>query len=239
MNPPHFDLQPGRTLGRHYFIVECLGTGWEGEVYKVEERRTGIIRAAKLFYRRSGVRRDALERYARKMYKLRSCPIVIQYHHRDLTRLKGEVVDFLVSDLADGEVLSSFLARHRGKRLSSFEALHLLYSLALGIEQIHFLGEYHGDIHSDNIMVRRRGLGFDVHLVDFFDLGRPSKEKIQQDVFDMIAILHEMIGGVDGYRKAEPIIRQVVRGRKRNLIGQKYKNAGQLRLGLENLKWEL
>ena len=47
--PPSFDLREGQTLGRNYYVVELLGIGWEGEVYKVEERRTGIVRAAKLF----------------------------------------------------------------------------------------------------------------------------------------------------------------------------------------------
>ena len=41
-----FDLQPGRMIGRHYEIVELLGSGWEGEVYKVRESTTRIERAA-------------------------------------------------------------------------------------------------------------------------------------------------------------------------------------------------
>ena len=68
MRESQFDLQPGRTLGPNYFIVEFLGGGWEGEVYKVEERRTKIIRAAKLFYFRKGVREAPLLRYATKLH---------------------------------------------------------------------------------------------------------------------------------------------------------------------------
>jgi tRNA A-37 threonylcarbamoyl transferase component Bud32 len=238
MTQPHFDLSPGRTLGPYYHIVEYLGGGWEGEVYKVEERRTGIIRAAKLFYNRKGVSREPLLRYARKLYKLRSCPIVVQYHHRGTTSLQGNPVDFLVSDYVDGEMLSSFLNRCRGKHLSSFEALHLLYALTVGIEQIHFLGEYHGDIHSDNIMVKRRGLGFEVYLIDFFDLGRPTREKIQYDVFDLITVFYEMIGGAKAYRTAGKEIKSIIMGRKHYLIRQRFKMAGHLRLALENLEWK-
>jgi serine/threonine protein kinase len=239
MTESFFELLPGRSLGPHYEIIEFLGSGWEGEVYKVQERLTGIIRAAKLFYEHRGGRKEPLLKYARKLYKLRSCPIIIQYHHRGVARLrKKKQVEFLVSDFVDGEMLSSFLARQKKKRLSSFEALHLFYALTLGVEQIHFLGEYHGDIHSDNIMVRRRGLGFDVHLLDFFDLGRPTKEKIQIDVYDMITVLYEMIGETDGYRRSDSNIRQIIKGRKHSLISQCYKNAGQLRLTLDNLDWE-
>lgn len=238
MKNPIFDLEPGRTLGPNYFIVEFLGSGWEGEVYKVSERKTGIVRAAKLFYPHRNLRQVALLRYARKLYKLRSCPIVIQYHHRGFGRVGREQVDFLVSDLAEGEMLSAFLERQKKKRLSTFEALHLLHALVVGMEPIHFMGEYHGDIHTDNVMVKRKGLGFEVHLLDFFHLGRATGENIQWDVYDMISVLYEMIGGDDGYRRAGNDIKQIIRGRKRSLIRQSFRNANQLRLALDNLNWE-
>lgn len=237
MTESMYDLSPGRTLGPHYFIVEFLGSGWEGEVYKVEERRTGIVRAAKLFYRREGMRREPLLRYARKLYKLRTCPIVVQYHHRGIATLKGRSVEFVVSDYIDGEMLSGFLNRQKGKHLTTFEALHLLNALTAGVEQIHFQGEYHGDIHTDNIMVRRRGLGFDVYLLDFFDLGRSTRERIQHDVYDLISVLYEMIGGPVGYRRAGKEIKQIIMGRKHYLIRQRFKTAGDLRLALDNMNW--
>ena len=43
----HIRLPPGTMLTERYRIEERLGAGWEGEVYKVVERRTGIARAAK------------------------------------------------------------------------------------------------------------------------------------------------------------------------------------------------
>jgi serine/threonine protein kinase len=144
-----------------------------------------------------------------------------------------------VSDLADGEMLSSFLERRRGKKLPVFEALHLIYALAKGVEQIHFLGEYHGDIHSDNVMVKKRGLGFEVHLLDFLDLGRASREKIQNDVYLMISLLYEILGGPREYQRLGKEVKGVVLGNKRNLIGRHFKTAGHLRLALENLTWEI
>ncbi|MHC4752911.1 MAG: protein kinase domain-containing protein, partial [Planctomycetota bacterium] len=169
MNQSYYDLQSGKTLGRNYFVVEFLGSGWEGEVYKVEERRTGVLRAAKIFYEGRRLSKVQMQRYAKKLQRLRRCPIITQYHHRDVARVGRETVEILVSDLADGEMLSSFLEKQRRKRLSAFEALHLLHALAIGMEPIHYLGEYHGDIHSDNILVKRVGIGFEVHLLDFFD----------------------------------------------------------------------
>jgi tRNA A-37 threonylcarbamoyl transferase component Bud32 len=238
MIEPKYDLQPGQTLGRNYYVLEYLGGGWEGEVYKVEERRTGIVRAAKLFYSGGARKKGALLKYAHKLHKLRMCPIVIQYHHRDVARVGRDQIEFLVSDYVSGEVLSDYLARQRGKRLSAFEALHLFYALVEGVETIHYAGEYHGDIHSDNIIVSRRGLTFEVHLLDFFDFGRSTRQRVQEDVYDLITVLFEMIGGAEGYRKAGNDIKQIVMGRKHNLIRRRFREAGHLRLALENLDWD-
>jgi tRNA A-37 threonylcarbamoyl transferase component Bud32 len=238
MGTSQLDLRPGLTLGRNYYIVEFLGAGWEGEVYKVEERRTGIVRAAKIFYEGRKPDKKQLQRYAQRMSRLRACRIVTQYHHRDIARVGRSQVEILVSDFAEGEVLSQYLARQPRKRMTAFASLHLLHALAAGVEQIHYQGDYHGDIHSDNIMVRRYGLGFKLRLVDFFDLGRPTKVKIQNDVIDMVNLLHELIGGEKGYRIAGPEVRQFVMGRKHSLIRKKFRDAGQLRLALENLSWD-
>jgi len=237
MSTSHFHLRPGLTLGRNYYIVEFLGSGWEGEVYKVEERRTGILRAAKIFYDHRRLNANQLRRYTRKLHKLRGCPIITQYHHRDIARVGGKQVEILVSDFVEGVLLSEYLNQKRGKRLVPFEALHLIHSLALGIEQIHFLGEYHGDIHTDNILVSRKGLGFEVHLIDFLDLGRSTREKIQIDVFDIIGVLYELVGGAKGYRHCGREIRNLVLGRRHSLISRRFKTAGQFRLAMENLEW--
>ncbi len=233
----HYKLKPGMTLGRNYFIIDFLGAGWEGEVYKVEERRTGIMRPAKIFYEGHRLSDRQLKQYTHKMYRLRQCSIITQYHHRDIARVGKEQVELLVSDLADGEMLSTFLNRQPNRKLTPFAALHLLYALVQGIEPIHFKGEYHGDIHADNIFVKRVGLGFEVHLLDFFDLGRATRDKIQYDVYDLISLLYEVIGGKNGYRSAGHEIRQIVCGRRHTLIKKKFRNAGRLRLALENLEW--
>jgi hypothetical protein len=129
-----FDLAPGRLIGGKY-EVECrLGAGWEGEVYKVVERRTGAARAAKLFFPRRNVRDRAVTFYARKLERLSDCSIVIQYHHSETIRHRGQAITCLISEYVEGELLSAFIARHPGRRLHPFEALHLIYALALGLE---------------------------------------------------------------------------------------------------------
>ena len=46
----------GRYYRYYYRVLEYLGSGWKGEVYKVEERKNSIIRTTKLFYRRKANR---------------------------------------------------------------------------------------------------------------------------------------------------------------------------------------
>lgn len=230
----------GKMLGRHYKVVDYLGHGWEGEVYKVEEVATGILRAAKLFYQHRYQNRNLPHiGYAKKLNRLRSCSIVIQYHHQDMITIKDKPVDFLVSDFVDGIVLSEFIKRQPRKRLLPFEALHLFYALVQGVEQIHFLGEYHGDIHTDNIIVKRKGLTFDVKLIDLLHMGKASKTRIQEDVYNLIDVLYEMLDGNHHYSKLPRHIKKIILGRKSSLISRYFKNAGQLRLFLENLDLEM
>ncbi len=189
-----YNLPLGGLLSRNYRIVDFLGHGYEGEVYKVEEITTGIIRAAKLFYRNRFIRSKTPHiEYAKKLHSLHHCQILIQYHHQDVLSYQGQEVDFLVSDFVDGVVLSDFINKQPQRRIPPFEALHLFYALAKGIEQIHFMGEYHGDIHSDNIIIQRKGLNFDAKLIDLLHLGKPSRARIQEDVFDLITVFMNVL----------------------------------------------
>ena len=229
-----YDLAEGGRLGKHYTILDFLGDGYEGEVYKVAEKTTEIVRAAKLFYKKNQLQKLPHVTYAKRLHQLRTCPIVIQYHHQDQIKIKGVDVDFLVSDFIEGDVLSTYIASHPQKRLQPFEALHLFYAIVKGVEQIHSLNEYHGDIHSDNIIVKRKGLKYSVHLIDLLHLGKSTKARIQEDVYDLVQMLHEIIGGTRYYQKMPKHIKNIIMGRKRQLIMQKFKTAQDLRVFLEN-----
>ena len=233
-----FNLVPGRMLARKYEVIQTLGAGWEGEVFLVREHPTGIERAVKLFYPHRNPRDRIANFYARKLHKLRHCPIAIQYHTRETIRYHRTPITLLVSEFVEGELLSDFLARQPGKRLSAFPALHLLHALATGIECIHSMKEYHGDLHTDNIIVQRFGLGFDLKLLDFYHWGAPRPENIHEDVVDLIRILYEAVGGRRHYRNQPQEIKQICRGLKRSLILKQFRTAGQLREHLETLAWE-
>lgn len=233
-----FDFAAGRILARKYEVVSHLGRGWEGEVYMVRERATGIERAAKFFFPQRNPRDRTALFYARKLHKLRHCPIVIQYHTQETINFRGHPITFLVSDFVEGELLSDFLARQPGRRLTAFQALHLLHALAAGIECIHQLRDYHGDLHADNIIVQRYGIGFDLKLVDLFHWGTPKNENIHDDVVDLIRIFYDALGGRRHYAAQPRQIKAICSGLKRSLILHKFRSAGQLREYLENIEWD-
>ena len=232
-----FKLSGGTLLAGKYEVVLRLGSGWEGEVYLVRECGTRIERTVKIFFPRRNLGNRALRFYARKLHKLRHCPIVIQYHTRDTFVFDGLPVSFLVSEFVEGELLSDFLKRQSGRRLNSFQAVHLLHALAAGIELIHNVGEYHGDLHTDNVIVLRHGLGFELKLLDMFSWGSPNAENIQHDVFDLIRIFYDALGGQRWYRRQPQEVKDICKGLKRSLIAREFRSAGQLCQYLEMMEW--
>ena len=233
-----FDFLPGRTVAGKYLIEHALGSGYEGEVYAIRERTTGIRRAAKFYYpHRDPLGKSAIS-YARKMDALRHCPILLQYHHQELATVQRKKVVVVVSELFEGRQLSSFLSQQPDGKLTTFEALHVLYALARGIAPIHARGEYHGDIHDDNIMVRRQGIGFDVRLVDFFDLGKPTRKKIWKDVLNLVMVFHTIVGGRAHYAQQPKVVKDIIRGLKDSLILARFQSAGDIQRHLEHIDWD-
>jgi len=150
---------------------------------------------------------------------------------------RGAQIAFLVSDFVEGELLSRFLERQPGKRLTPFQGIHLLHALAQGMECIHNMREYHGDLHSDNVIVQHYGLTFDLKLLDMFHWGAAKPENIHDDVVNMIQMFYDALGGRKHYAKQPAEVKAICCGLKRTLILGKFRTAGQLRQYLETMRW--
>lgn len=233
-----FEFRPGRVLGGKYEVEQFLGSGWEGEVYRVRELRTAIHRAAKLFYPQRNPADRTVKRYAKKLNRLRDCQIVIQYHHLETLRHRGTPVTAMISDLVEGEILEAFVARQRGRRLQPFEALHLLWPLVRGLEEMHRRHEYHGDLHDRNVLVKRRGIHFDVKLLDFYHWGRPDRRKQQEDLLQLVRVFYDAVGGPRHYARQPPEIKSICRGLRRDLILSRFPSAARLRSWLDSFSWD-
>ncbi|MHC4976813.1 MAG: protein kinase domain-containing protein [Planctomycetota bacterium] len=233
-----FDLPAGRVIGGKYIVDKLLGAGWEGEVYRIVEYQTGAARAAKLFFPHRNEQDRTLRFYAKKLEQLRDCPIVIKYHHSEQMIHRGQRVNVLISEYFEGQILEGYIARCRGKRLPEYEAMRIFYEMARGLEQIHAEREYHGDLHASNVMVQRRGVHFDVRLVDLFDLGRPSGAHARSDILDLVRLLYDMLGGRARYSQQRPEIRQIIGGLKHSIILARFPTARRLREHLDRFEWE-
>jgi serine/threonine protein kinase len=175
--------------------------------------------------------------YAKKLERLRKCSIVIQYHHSEAIRYRGVPITCLISEYVEGELLSNFVTRQPGKRLHPFEALHLTYALVRGLEAIHAVREYHGDLHDTNVLVSRVGILFDVRVVDFYHWGAPTAAHRFDDVADLIRLLYDAVGGRGRYASQPPVIKNICRGLRKDLIRRSFPTARHLREHLESFSW--
>ena len=100
------------------------------------------------------------------------------------------------------------------------------------------MGEYHGDLHEDNIIIQRSGLGFDLKLIDLYHWGAPSAANIRNDVFMLIRLFYDVLGGRNHYAKQPSAIKGICCGLKHSLIARKFCTAGQLRSYLETMEWD-
>ncbi len=232
-----FNLPVGKSIAGKYKVISRLGSGWEGEVYKIYEVKTGIEKAAKLFFPHRNLKDKAAKKYAQKLHKLRQCSLLIQYHTQEEIFYKKIPITVLISEYVEGVLLSEFLLNFRGKKMAPYIALHLLYALTKGIEEIHLRNEYHGDLHTDNIIVNKFGLNFGLKVLDLLHYGNPKPEFLKDDLVGLIEIFHEVLGGSKNYSKHPQVIKHICSGLKKSIILKKFKTVSQLREHLEILDW--
>ncbi|MBT8149694.1 MAG: serine/threonine-protein kinase, partial [Gammaproteobacteria bacterium] len=190
---------------------------------------------AKLFFPQRNPGNRSVKFYARKLHKLRQCSMVIQYHNEETLVFRSQRVTMLISEFVDGPLLSNFVKQQPGKRLPPYQALHLLYALSKGLEEIHQLADYHGDLHDNNIIVQRYGVAFELRLLDMFYWGTPKPVNMLDDTVDLVRIFYDVLGGQKVYARHPVWVKDICCGLKRTLIRKKYRTAGQLRAYLENM----
>ena len=232
-----FGLARGDRLTWRYEVIDRLGAGTEGEVYKIREKATGLFRAAKLYFdSRDGGR--AAARYARKLDALRDCDIVVKYLHTEEVRIGDRFIGCLISEYFDGGSLDDLLGSYRGRRMPAFEALNLIYQLTKGVAEIHARKEFHGDLHADNIFVERRGVAFHLRTIDFHEWGRSPAEERRADIVAIARLLYDLTGGRAHYKKQIAPIRQICLGLRSDLVLEKFPSIFHLRAHLETFEWE-
>lgn len=233
----YFNFAPGRVLARKYEVVTRVGARPSGELYMLSERATGIERTARFFSPTADPKNRFANCCALRLHKLRHCDILLQYRTQETISVDGRDVTFLVSDFVNGQPLRQFLAREPGGRLSAFAGLHLLHAIATGVEKIHAAQEAHGELSIDTLMIRRRGLGFHVKVLELSPDRLNLQEAMSADVFNIVRIFYEAIGGAKAYPRHPAPVKSICLGMRRAQILARFRHAGDLRRYLENVAW--
>jgi serine/threonine protein kinase len=155
-------LGPGSVLFGAYEIVEILGTGGMGAVYRAKHLSLGGLRAIKVMHPSLSSNAEAVERFHREARALLEVhhPAVVRCH--DLLRDdEGRV--FLVMELIEGISLSDRLAQGP---LSPDQVRDLGERVASGLAAAHARGVIHRDLSPDNI-VMPDGRPDQAKLIDF------------------------------------------------------------------------
>jgi eukaryotic-like serine/threonine-protein kinase len=141
----------GRTLGS-YQIIEKLGEGGMGEVWRARDNRLGRFVAVKVLpadLARDADRRQRFEAEARAVGILNHPNIVAVYD----VGTDGDQA-YMVSELVEGESLRPLIRRGP---LSPRKLTDLASQIAEGLAAAHGVGIVHRDLKPENIMVTRDG----------------------------------------------------------------------------------
>ncbi|MBX3376555.1 MAG: serine/threonine protein kinase [Phycisphaeraceae bacterium] len=156
--PSH--LEPGITLADRYRIVNTLGKGGMGEVYRADDLSLGVSVALKFLPPSLALDPVRLDHFRAEVRLARqvSHPNVCRVY--DFGQADGRV--FLSMEYVDGEDLASLLRRIG--RLPSDKAIQIARQLCFGLAAAHEQGIIHRDLKPANVMLDGRG---QARIMDF------------------------------------------------------------------------
>ncbi len=151
-------IRPGKRLVGRFELLECVGRGYFGEVWRAHDtdlRRTVAVKLPRV----EDMKGEYKERF------LREAKTAAQLKHPNIVPIHEVGYDdntmFIVSDFIKGMTLGDLIAT---KRPAPREAAELCKTLAEALHHAHEAGVVHRDFKPGNVMIDQSGQPF---LMDF------------------------------------------------------------------------
>ncbi len=154
------EICPGMTLGGRYEIIQEVGSGGMGKVYKARDRDLEEIVALKVLKSDFSQNSRAQERFIREIKLTRkiSHPNVVKVY--DTGFFKGH--RYISMEFIDGESLDKIIAE-KGKMQIS-DAIKIALQICSAISFAHSLNIIHRDLKPANVMITKSNI---VKILDF------------------------------------------------------------------------
>jgi serine/threonine protein kinase len=208
-----FEVSRGDIFAGRYEIIETLGQGGMGKVFKAFDRKINEVVALKLIRPEIGVNEKAIERFKNEL------KIARKITHRNICRMHdlGEegFIHYITMEHVAGEDLKRFI--RRAGTLSSGKAIDIAKQVCEGLAEAHRQGVIHRDLKPQNIMIDQDGNAkiMDFGIARFVDTDRmtgsgvmigtpeymsPEQAELKDvdkraDIYSLGIVLYEMVSG--------------------------------------------
>lgn len=141
-------LQVGDVLGGRYEILQLLGEGGMGAVYKARDRELDRAVALKLIRPELAASRAMLARFKQELL------LSHQVTHKNVIRIydlgDADGVKFITMEFIEGEDLRALMQKQ--KKFSPEEVVEIVLQVCRALEAAHSVGVIHRDLKPQNIM---------------------------------------------------------------------------------------
>jgi serine/threonine protein kinase len=210
---PTFEISRGDLFAGRYEIIEELGQGGMGKVFKVYDHKISEVIALKLIRPEIGVNTKAVERFKNELKCTRKIA------HRNICRMydlgSEEFFHYITMEYVPGEDLKRFI--RRAGSLTTGKAIYIAKQVAEGLAEAHRLNVVHRDLKPQNIMIDQDGNAkiMDFGIARFADTERmtgsgvmigtpeymsPEQAELMEvdkraDIYSLGVVLYEMVSG--------------------------------------------